>query len=174
ATLSRAVAPPAAIQRRSESSRSAPLSSWQQSIWFLDQMEPGSDAYNRAKQLRLTGALDVAALRASLAEIFRRHEVLRSRVVIEDGSPAQRVMTEYELALPLIDLGELSPAQREAKYSEVATAAARAAFVREAPDVHVLLFTAHHIAFDGWSTEVFFAELADFYRAFAASRTPHP
>ena len=186
ATLSRAVAPPAAIQRRSESSRSAPLSSWQQSIWFLDQMEPGSDAYNRAKQLRLTGALDVAALRASLAEIFRRHEVLRSRVVIEDGSPAQRVMTEYELALPLIDLGELSPAQREAKYSEVATAAARAPFelgsgpwaraalVREAPDVHVLLFTAHHIAFDGWSTEVFFAELADFYRAFAASRTPHP
>jgi len=186
ATLNRAVAPAAAIQRRSESSRSAPLSSWQQSIWFLDQMEPGSDVYNRAKRLRLTGALDVAALRASLAEIFRRHEVLRSRIVIEDGRPAQRVMTEYEFALPVIDLGELSPAQRDAKYSEVATVSARAPFeldvgpwaraalVREAPDVHVLLFTAHHIAFDGWSTEVLFAELADFYGAFAASRTPHP
>jgi amino acid adenylation domain-containing protein len=185
ATLDRAVAPAAAIHHRSEPSRSAPLSSWQQSIWFLDQMEPGSDVYNRAKRLRLTGALDVAALRASLAEIFRRHEVLRSRIVMEDGRPAQCVMTEYEFALPLIDLGDLPPAQRDATYSEVATAAARAPFelgsgpwaraalVREAPDVHVLLFTAHHIAFDGWSTEVLFTELADLYRAFAASGTPH-
>jgi amino acid adenylation domain-containing protein len=184
ARLDNPVAQAPLVPRRSVSSHSAPLSSWQQSIWFLDQMEPGSDMYIRTQRLRLTGALDVTALEASLAEIFRRHEVLRSRVVIDDGVPVQVVMADYEFALPVVDLSDLSPEQRDASYSVVASEAAhgpfdlgsgpwaRAVLVREAADVHVMLFTAHHIAFDGWSAEILFTELAGFYRTFRDSETP--
>jgi len=159
-----------------ESGRSARLSSWQQSIWFFDQMEPSCDAYNRAKRLRLVGPLDVVALEASLAGTFRKHEVLRSRVVLEDGSPTQCVVQTYEFKLPVIDLRALSAASRAERYSEITNQVARAPFdlmsgpwaratlVREAEDVHTLLFTAHHIAFDGWSTSVFTNEIAEGYR----------
>ncbi|MEO7102886.1 MAG: amino acid adenylation domain-containing protein [Gemmatimonadaceae bacterium] len=159
-----------------ESGRAARLSSWQQSIWFFDQMEPGCDAYNRTMLLRLIGSLDVAALERSLADIFRKHEVLRSRVVLEDGSPGQRVLDEYEFRLRLADLRELSPSPRAREYSAILNGAARAPFdlmsgpwaratlVRESDDVHALLFTAHHIAFDGWSTSILIDELAEGYR----------
>src|SRR5438046_1672738 len=56
----------------------APLSFGQQRLWFLDQLEPGSPIYNSLTAVRLSGPLDTAALEKSLAEIVRRHEVLRT------------------------------------------------------------------------------------------------
>src|SRR5581483_9809946 len=55
-----------------------PLSYAQQRLWFIDQLEPGSAAYNIPSAVRLRGRLDEAALRRSLNEIVRRHEVLRT------------------------------------------------------------------------------------------------
>src|SRR3712207_7958251 len=51
-----------------------PLSFAQQRLWFIDQLEPGSSAYNLTGAWRLEGALDEAALERSLGEIVRRHE----------------------------------------------------------------------------------------------------
>ncbi|HEY5085737.1 MAG TPA: condensation domain-containing protein, partial [Gemmatimonadaceae bacterium] len=164
-------------------SESAPLSSWQESIWFLDQMEPGRGLNNTPAWLRLKGDLDVAALEKSLEEVFRRHVILRSHVGIEDGDAVQRPMQDFGFALPLIDLSVLAPQEREARYAAIAAAEARAPFdlaagpfaratlIRLAADEHVLLFTAHHIAFDGWSVAVFFRELGALYGAFATGQS---
>src|SRR5262249_19624748 len=53
-----------------------PLSSAQQRLWFLDQLNPGSAAYNVPAALHLEGRLDAAALERAFGEIVRRHEVL--------------------------------------------------------------------------------------------------
>jgi hypothetical protein len=50
----------------------------QQRLWFLDQLEPGSSAYNIPAAVRLTGALDAEAIARSFTEIARRHESLRA------------------------------------------------------------------------------------------------
>src|SRR5262249_15351570 len=56
-----------------------PLSYAQQRLWFLQQLEPESAAYNIVMAMRLTGCLAVEAVRQCFAEIERRHEVLRTR-----------------------------------------------------------------------------------------------
>src|SRR5262249_37797376 len=68
-----------------------PVSSAQQRLWFIDQLEPGSPSYNVPSAIRLGGRLDVAALAASVDAIVRRHEVLRTTFVAADGRPMQRI-----------------------------------------------------------------------------------
>src|SRR5688572_12544296 len=70
-------AEPLRIPRRPDSGP-VPLSFAQQRIWFLDQLAPGSPFYNEDTALRLTFALDIAALEKSVNEIVRRHEALRT------------------------------------------------------------------------------------------------
>src|SRR5262245_25824619 len=50
-----------------------PLSFAQQRLWFLDQLMPGSIAYNMSGAVRLSGPLNIAALEQSLTEVLRRH-----------------------------------------------------------------------------------------------------
>src|SRR6266849_4455424 len=65
------------IPRRPEG-ETAPLSFSQQRLWFLDQFEPGSSAYNIPAALRLKGLISISALEYSFNEIVRRHEALRT------------------------------------------------------------------------------------------------
>jgi hypothetical protein len=96
-----------------------PVSSTQWRLWFLDQLEPGSPAYNLAAAVRLTGRLDVPALAASLREVVRRHEALRTTFGRQDGDPVQLVSSEIRLDLPELDLrGVPEEARRLAEQAE--------------------------------------------------------
>ncbi|HVT61656.1 MAG TPA: amino acid adenylation domain-containing protein, partial [Thermoanaerobaculia bacterium] len=64
------------------------LSFGQQRLWFLAQLEPESAAYNLPAAVRLQGDLDPAALAASLTEVVRRHEVLRTVFILAPPAPA--------------------------------------------------------------------------------------
>ena len=88
--------------RRSRARRARPaplpLSFAQQRLWFLEQLEPGSAVYNMPLALRLRGRLDVAALEASLTEIARRHETLRTHVPV-DGRAARAARSRPPVAV---------------------------------------------------------------------------
>ena len=90
-----------------------PLSFAQQRLWFLDQLEPGSFAYNIAGGLRLTGALDVPALERALTEIVRRHESLRTTFTTVEGEPVAVIAPPSPFDLPVDDLSGLPEAERE-------------------------------------------------------------
>ena len=95
-----------ALQRAGDEERSGllPLSFAQQRLWFLDQMEPGSASYNMPLAVRLTGALNVAALEQTLTEIVRRHEVLRTRFVNVDDEPRQEVLPPVPIKLSVTEV----------------------------------------------------------------------
>ena len=92
-----------------------PMSFGQQRMWFLDQFQPGSPFYNIPSAIRLTGELNVAALRRALNEIVGRHEALRTTFAVVDGAPSQLIAPSLTLDAPLVDLGGLPEAEREAE-----------------------------------------------------------
>ncbi|HVR98951.1 MAG TPA: amino acid adenylation domain-containing protein [Thermoanaerobaculia bacterium] len=151
-----------------------PASFSQERLWFIDQLEPGSALYNMPAALRVTGPLDVPALARSLAEIERRHEVLRTVFTSDEGAPRQ-VVLPGSFRLWQVDLTELS---REAREEQVLALAAeevarpfdlargplwRATLLRLSPDEHAVLITLHHVVSDGWSTGVLIGELTALY-----------
>jgi amino acid adenylation domain-containing protein len=155
-----------------------PLSFAQERLWFLDQLEPGSTVYNLANGMRLKGTLRAAALEQSLNEIVRRHEALRTTFKSVEGSPRQVVTSGLTLALPVVDLSNLSAAEREAEAQRLADEENQRAFdlgrgpllraklLRLGREDHVLLLNMHHIVSDGWSMGVLFRELSVLYEAF--------
>ncbi|MEJ2688063.1 MAG: amino acid adenylation domain-containing protein, partial [Gammaproteobacteria bacterium] len=68
-----------------------PLSFAQQQLWLIDQLQPGSAAYNIPLLVRIEGELNIAALQRALSEVIRRHEVLRTTFVIQDEQPIQYI-----------------------------------------------------------------------------------
>ncbi|HZF12446.1 MAG TPA: amino acid adenylation domain-containing protein, partial [Thermoanaerobaculia bacterium] len=154
-----------------------PLSFAQERLWFLDRLEPGAATYNVAIAVRLHGPLDRRALAASLGEIVRRHEVLRTTFALAAGRPAQRIGPAVGFALLLADLSGLAEERREGETGRLAAAESARPFDLErgpllrgllvglAPRRHEALFTFHHIVFDGWSVEVLVRELGALYPA---------
>jgi amino acid adenylation domain-containing protein len=173
------------IARRPADVGPPPLSFAQQRLWFLDQLAPGSAAYNVSSAIRLEGRLDVSALARSLSEIVRRHESLRTAFAVVGGQPVQVVAPDARLDLKVISLEELPAAAREAAARELAHDDAlrpfdlsrgslvRATLARLGDDSHLALFTLHHIISDGWSFGVLVRELAALYQSFAAGE-PSP
>ncbi|HEX2269376.1 MAG TPA: amino acid adenylation domain-containing protein [Pyrinomonadaceae bacterium] len=159
-----------------------PLSFSQQRLWFLYQLEPSTSAYNIPTAVRLTGVLDSEAVRRTLNEVVRRHEILRTYYGMADGKPAQFVGPPAELEIDLIDLSNVDEGERESRMLELASEEAakpfdltrppllRASLVRLGPEEHVLLLTVHHIVSDGWSQGVMVREVGKLYQAFSEGK----
>jgi amino acid adenylation domain-containing protein len=176
-------APPVeALPRPLDRPASFPLSFAQQRLWFLHQLQPSSPAYNIPAAVRLSGPLDVEALRRAVREIVRRHEDLRTTFAItasgDVAGPVQVVVPAPELPLHLEDLSELPPAGREAEVLRRARAEAQRPFdlvrgpllrmtlLRLGEFDHAALLVLHHIVGDGWSLGVLMRELAILYQAY--------
>ncbi|MEA2693150.1 MAG: hypothetical protein QOJ16_2537, partial [Acidobacteriota bacterium] len=161
-----------------------PLSFAQERLWFLDQLEPGSAAYNLPTALRLAGRLDPAVLAASLGRIVARHEALRTTFRAGLEGPYQAIAPALRLDLPGVDLGGLPDRAREAELARLAGEESRrpfdlaagplvrAALLRLAAEAHVLFLTFHHIVADAWSMGVLVRELGELYGKLAAGRPP--
>ena len=155
-----------------------PLSFAQERLWFFNQLEPNSSAYNIPRVLRLNGPLDTSALHRSVEAIVARHEVLRTSFRSDNGKPALSIAESAAVEIPLFDLSPLPIAEREEEAKQLASRETerpfdlergpllRLALVRLGDEEHVLLMTMHHIISDGWSIGVFMSELATFYNAF--------
>src|SRR6516162_8146765 len=157
----------------------------QRSLWFLDQLVPGSSLYNLHSATRLFSAINVTALEQSINEIVRRHESLRTAFRALDGEPVQVVARTLNLALPVADLRQAAESEREDEALRIAVEEAqrpfdltkwpllRARLLRMGEEDYILLLTMHHIVCDFWSMNVFQEELSTLYEAFCAGR-PSP
>ncbi|WP_460730547.1 non-ribosomal peptide synthetase, partial [Nocardia heshunensis] len=136
-----------------------PLSLAQQRMWFLNQFDPASAGYNIPIAVRLSGALDVAALQLAVADLIERHEILRTIYPQHDGDPSQLILP---VGHSVSDLSPVSiPAESlfdrigeflGAGFDVTVEVPLRARLFRlDAGNEYVLAFVVHHISADGWS-----------------------
>lgn len=168
------------IPRRTETGSHPPVSFAQERLWFVQQIDPDTVAYNIPAALQLSGSLDVSALERSLQEVIRRHEILRTSFQLINSAVVQVIAPSLSFSLEIIDLSE--DADREQKVqAHVREQAAqpfkldegpawRASLLRLGREEHVLLFTMHHIICDGWSSDVLVREVTMLYGAYTHGR----
>ncbi|MGW5520449.1 amino acid adenylation domain-containing protein, partial [Nocardia africana] len=151
-----------------------PLSLAQQRMWFLNQFDPESAANNIPFAIRLTGALNVEALQAAVADVIERHETLRTVYPSADGEGHQVILPAAQ-SIP--DLAPKPVTEDElpqwlagyllAGFDVAAEVPLRIAVAELAPDDHVVAVVVHHIAADGASVAPF---MRDLLAAFLARR----
>jgi natural product biosynthesis luciferase-like monooxygenase protein/thioester reductase-like protein len=167
-----------------------PLSFPQRRLWFLEQVSPGSGAYQILSAARVSGPLRYPALRSVLGELVQRHAALRATFTTEGGEVFQRFAATLDLRLAEEDLTRGSAGGRDARTRHWLRAFAarpfslqdgpllRAALLRTGPDEHILAFCFHHLVVDGWSIGQIWRELLAGYDAAvtpaAASAAPPP
>ncbi|HEY0736956.1 MAG TPA: condensation domain-containing protein, partial [Herpetosiphonaceae bacterium] len=163
--------------------RPLPLSFAQQRLWFLDQLEPGSPAYNVPVAVKILGRLDPEALEHSLNALVARHEILRTTFASQGGQPIQVILPQQSLALERHDLQDLPAAEREAVALRLMHESARQPFnlasdslvrvlvVQLSDREHLLALTMHHIVADEWSLGVIIREIAAFYQGYVRGQT---
>ncbi|HEY0604426.1 MAG TPA: condensation domain-containing protein, partial [Herpetosiphonaceae bacterium] len=166
----------------SRTSDTWPPSFAQQRLWFLQQFEPDSPAYNMPGRIRIRGALNQAALVDSLAAIVQRHDVLRTTFALVDGQPVQIVAPSIEWHIAQEDLRHLSPEEQEAMVADLTAQDAarlfdlqngpllRATLLRLDQAEYVLLLNMHHLVADERSINIFVQELSELYEASTAGK----
>ncbi|WP_163856838.1 non-ribosomal peptide synthetase [Paenibacillus elgii] len=165
------------IPRRDHTEGETGLSLAQQRLWFMWLLDPDNPFYNVPGVLHLTGTLDLRALERSLSEIVRRHEVLRTAFIEEEGQAVQHLVPTGEFRLSFIDFSALPEPEKSKEAERIVQEEASRPFhlgeapllrglvVRMAPEVHLFVVVMHHMVSDGWSLGVFVKELAALYEA---------
>ncbi|MER6916016.1 amino acid adenylation domain-containing protein, partial [Streptomyces sp. NPDC000594] len=154
-----------------------PLSFAQQRLWFLNQLDRTSATYNVPLALRLSGDLDVEALRAAVGDVLMRHESLRTLFPQTDGHPRQHVLPDVAATLPVTPVSEeeLSAAlaaEARGGFDLGVDLPVRARLFTTGASEAVLLLVVHHIAADGWSMAPLARDLSTAYAARADGREP--
>ncbi|MCX4231483.1 non-ribosomal peptide synthetase [Streptomyces ortus] len=162
---------------RAERAERVPVSFAQQRLWFLAELEGPSSTYNIPVALRLTGDLDVEALRMALGDVVGRHEVLRTVLATVDGQPYQRILPvdEVSVSLAVERVTEIGAAVDRAAghcFDLATETPLRASLFQTGTDEHVLVVVVHHIAGDGWSMGPLARDVSVAYGARVAGGVP--
>ncbi|THA54595.1 non-ribosomal peptide synthetase [Streptomyces sp. A1136] len=157
-----------------------PLSFAQQRMWFMEELVPGTSLQNIPLAVRLTGPLDIDAVRGAFRAVVRRHDTLRTAFGVHRGAPGHTVLApeDAEPELSLVDLCGTAGAEGRALggwLHEQATEPfdlgrpplLRIGLARLGPEEHVLSLTVHHLVCDGWSLDVLIREFNSAYTELA-------
>ncbi|WP_224371710.1 non-ribosomal peptide synthetase [Hyalangium versicolor] len=147
----------------------------QERVWLMHKLNPDARAYHTQAVFRLAGALDLTALHASLTDIVRRHDVMRTRFPEVDGELRCELEPPWEVEVPLQDFSGVGEHQLATRVGEAVRDVVQAPFslaegrpfrwrlLRLGAEEHVFVHVEHHVVHDGWSFNVFVRELINGY-----------
>jgi glutamate-1-semialdehyde aminotransferase/malonyl CoA-acyl carrier protein transacylase/non-ribosomal peptide synthetase component F len=140
----------------------------------------------------LEGRFHFNRLKQALAELFKRHDILRTTYDQLEGKPVQiihqaaNMNTNTNIPIEYCDLSGYTPGQREEQLSKRLSEEYNRGFnLKTGPLIrfivykihesrHILFCSGTHISFDGWSFSVIMEETAYFYNALKPGGTISP
>jgi amino acid adenylation domain-containing protein len=150
----------------------------QQRLWFIDQMDGGSEQYNMPSAMRIKGDFKVEVAQAVFTQIIQRHETLRTVFVNDNDSPMQLIREEFEFFIDFQDISKMSQElqqdiidkklREDAKksFDLAADLMLRVAYLNISAEEGIMLLNLHHIATDGWSMGILVKEFVTLYDAY--------
>lgn len=144
-----------------------PVSSTQKRLYALCEIEKDSVAYNMPCVYEIKGSLEKEKIESALKEIFRRHEIFRTVLVVSNGKLVQKV---YEQAEVKIEYQESNESVEQILKEFVKPfdlgrlPLVRVKIVKAGIKKHYLFLDMHHTIFDGVSIGIFINELNHLYR----------
>ncbi|MCL5261004.1 MAG: amino acid adenylation domain-containing protein, partial [Gammaproteobacteria bacterium] len=146
------------------------LSFAQERLWFIDQYEQGTNAYNIPISLKLNSSTKIDALLRALNAVVQRQEILRTIFKLDEknGKYYQEV-----LATKLAITKRSYKSQQDIEHQILKDSGYIFNLKQELPikiwlyqktrQPSYLLINVHHIAFDGISIEILLKELTNLY-----------
>ncbi|MFF8618460.1 amino acid adenylation domain-containing protein [Streptomyces sp. NPDC015350] len=159
-------------------------SSAQERLWLLDRLLDDRSLYVMPVSLRIDGLFDAERFQRAVTKVVERHQVLRTVFVERDGLPVPTVSEVTEAPLRMTDLSKVPASEREEQAKNAVRAAAQEPFdlskapmiridvIRQSAQEHLLVLGIHHIAADGWSLPLLWAEIAQVYEALRLGEQP--
>lgn len=145
-----------------------PLSTKQKRMYVLEQMAGIGTAYQITSAFVLEGDLDKERLSQAIDGLIARHDALRTSIALIDGQPMQQVHDRIQVKRTLIQAApeevEALIAQSSRRFDLSRPPLFRLELLDIGKKQHVLIFTIHHIIFDGFSMDVFLRELLALYQ----------
>ncbi len=182
ARLERATLPPLTAL---PAGKPRPLSVTQSRLWFIEQMEGPGNTYHIDLCATVRGSLDRDRLQTALRHLVDKHEVLRTCMFDQDGTPILSVseasvvpwyferLTDLEPSAARRQARALAAAQNNQPFDLATAPLFRVALFQITEQEHLLVLIIHHIIADGWSMNVLLRDLAEAYQT-QRQTTPLP
>ncbi|HWQ21986.1 MAG TPA: amino acid adenylation domain-containing protein, partial [Clostridia bacterium] len=172
---------------RKTGTRHVRLTPAQEALWLAEQMNPGTSLRHVCGAWELTGSVDLRSLRDALVEVVRRHPVMSASIEVVDGMPFQVITDRGEVPLQIVDCASGTDRETcdDAMRRTVSSVLHRAFDFRSGPlarvalvrrdDAHgILCVAAHHVIWDGLSTDVFAREMSSCYASMLGGTALEP
>src|SRR5215204_1270583 len=155
-----------------------PLSFGQERLWFIQQLEGGSQ-YNVPGVLRVRGALNIDALNRTLQTIVNRHESLRTVIIEQQGHPWQFIKEKDGLEVAIVNgssfqteesLREQIDKLISVQFDLSKDHMIRVTLIKLSEREHIIVFVVNHIASDAWSLSILVNEVMELYASYVEGR----
>jgi amino acid adenylation domain-containing protein len=161
------------------------LSPLQEGILFHSLYDQNITTYITQFRLELPDKLNISAFKAAWERLIRNHSILRTAFIHEKVSiPVQCVYKQAILPFEIIDYSHFSEAELENRFERLLAQDRMKRFNFEAPPLmritlvkisemsYRMIWTKHHILWDGWSGQVVISEVLKAYEQYAEGLQP--
>ncbi|KAG5765090.1 hypothetical protein H9Q72_006842 [Fusarium xylarioides] len=169
----------AAAKRREEIVKSSSevvdeMSLVQSRFWFLTTALEDKTTFNVTISAHLKGRVDIGKLERALEGVAKRHEILRTRFFFGGKSletPMQGVLSKPTVHLTSRHINSKADVEQEMEWLHSHPwnlgdwETIKLSLLSQSDTEHWLVLAFHHIAFDGYSLEIFWRDLAKAYQA---------
>ena len=150
------------------------LSFAQERLFFIDKYEQGTNAYNIPMLYKLNDNINIQSLQEAIHSILKRHEILRTSIKHDNNGNNYQFIhnfnTNYFEIKNITTIEQFNKlANKDINYifnlNDEYPIKVKIFKLKNTIDIYISIVI-HHIAFDGWSADIFLNELQQYYNQY--------